>query len=256
MLKESVAMNLSEALKTYEVPCLAHLHANPCLMIGHVKHKEQTQCMYLSPFEQEGDFFAKYEVGCEEAVLALLLKFCAIKNDERLENFLNELDIGYLSAESNFAEEEAEQIAQKLKNKNANLIISEDLEFHKNADNIAKLLSMVAYYCEFNIIYEKLNENIISSKLQIAHVIDELDSYDGAIVYKYVSDVSEFIYSSQQFAIANKVKNNDEILIKTKTEEFKRKLKIKQSLKGTIGLLPVSQVLSYPYEISKITQVG
>ena len=61
-------------------------------------------CFY--PFlDCEADFYVRYEVGTEEGVVALLLYEFADKGaDSRLESFINALDYGYLSAESNVSE--------------------------------------------------------------------------------------------------------------------------------------------------------
>lgn len=64
--------------------------------------KEELKSKYFS--------FAKYEVGSEEAVLALILNFFASNYDSKTKEFLEDLDLGYLSAECSVGEEEFEDI--------------------------------------------------------------------------------------------------------------------------------------------------
>lgn len=239
------------------------LHVKPTeakssLVIGDAKEslvESLEHFSYLSPFEyssQKLEFFAKYEVGSEEGVLAMILNFCATKRDERLDSFLENLDIGYISAECNIGEEEMEELALHVKSKY--LYICEDLEYHERAENIAKLLSMCQYYCEFNIIYEKLQNDIDKSSLIIADEIEELQSFDGAIVHYIDGDMR--LFGSNQFALSNRIKNRDMVLIKTKNNQFQREFVIKDDLKGTIALLESKkQDDTYAYEVSKITRI-
>lgn len=236
------------------------VNPNPCIVIGNAKEetlKDLNSFSYLSPFECENkniDFFGKYEVGSEDGVLALILNFCALKSDEKLEAFLDELDIGYISAECNIGEEEIEELALHVKGKSGYLYICEDLEFHERVENIAKLLSMCEYYCGFSIIYEKLQNDINQNNLIIADEIEELKSFDGAVVY--FVDGNEKLYGSKQFALSNRLQDKDEVLVKTKNHEFKREFVLKTNLKGTIGLLESEKKEdTYAYEVSKITRI-
>lgn len=258
-------MSLSSKLKEFQVQCLCKIpeNPNPCLVIGSLfEHPNLEDRLdkfsLLSPFDAQNekiDFFGKYEVGSEEGVLSLLLEFSTIKTDKGIEDFLNELDIGYISAESNLGEEEIQELAKRLKNSNAYIVICEDLEHHVNAENIAKLLSMLAYYGNYKIIYEKLDKEIKSDKVTIAHKIDELNSFDGAVVY-FTNQQLDGMLGSSQFALANRLNDGDMVLIKTKNGEQKRRFKISKELKGTIGLLQIKHTKNtYAYEVSKISRI-
>jgi NADH-quinone oxidoreductase subunit G len=81
--------------------------------------------------------FINYEVGTEEGVVALLV-------DTILENSELDLDIGYLSGETNVGEEELEQIAKISKRATKKtLVVGADLIAHPKAENIAKFLGLV-----------------------------------------------------------------------------------------------------------------
>lgn len=234
------------------------LQAKSCLVMGNAKGSlidSLEHFSYLSPFEyadEKLDFFAKYEVGSEEGVLAMILNFCATKKDDKLDKFLENLDIGYISAECNIGEEEIEELALHVKG--GYLYICEDLEFHERAENIAKLLSMCQYYCGFNIVYEKLDNSIDTDNLIVADEIEELKSFDGAIVH-YI-DGDKRLFGSNQFALSSRIKDRDMVLVKTKNSQFHREFVIKDDLKGTIGLLEgKKQEDTYAYEVSKITRI-
>jgi NADH-quinone oxidoreductase subunit G len=89
--------------------------------------------------------FVKYEVGTEEGVLALLAKTLLAGRVEvkKLAAFLDGLDEGYLSAESNVGEEEMEALRRQLARcRRVALVIGEDCINHPRAANIARLAAL------------------------------------------------------------------------------------------------------------------
>ncbi len=252
-------MALSEYLKKLSIKTIKQKDENSTyLVLGNLEKKEFDENYYLlSPFEADEesvDFFAKYEVGSEEGVLALLLNFCHVKSDGRLEDFLEELDFGYLSAECNFGEEEAEELSLKIQNEKICLFVCKDLEFHQNAQNIAKLLSMIKYYCKFDLVYESFENNISRSNLHTPQIIEELQSFDGAVVYFVSGD--KYLFGSHQFAMSNKIKHEDKVKVRTKQGEFERTFILNEELKGTIGLFEYKPKDTYAYEVCKITRIA
>ena len=85
----------------------------------------------------------KNEVGSEEAALAMIADaFIADKSSQK--EFFDELDVGYLSGESNISEEEIELLYHFSKRKKSpTLIIGEDLINHSSANNIAKIAGLL-----------------------------------------------------------------------------------------------------------------
>ncbi len=119
-----------------------------------------TEVVYLHPIEDQllqntVTQFIKYEVGSEEAVLALLVKNL-IKRDElsdELKKFFDSLDEGYISAESNVGEEEIEEFLRKMRYKERFVfIVGEDLYNHPQAANIAKLLGLLQSKSDFKVL--------------------------------------------------------------------------------------------------------
>ncbi len=99
--------------------------------------------------------FIKYEAGSEEGAAALLaetlLKDVALP--KTLREFMDDLDIGNLSAESNIGEEELETLKKSLIKKSGfSLVLGADLYAHPRAEEIAKLLAMLEAYAGFNVI--------------------------------------------------------------------------------------------------------
>jgi len=99
--------------------------------------------------------FIKYEAGSEEGAAALLAD-TLLKEAElpkSLRAFLDDLDIGNLSAESNIGEEELEALRKSLIKKSGfSLVVGSDLYAHPRAEQIAKLLALLEVYAGFNVI--------------------------------------------------------------------------------------------------------
>ena len=99
--------------------------------------------------------FMKYEAGSEEAVSALLVETLldGIDVPKDVKAFLDDLDIGNLSAESNIGEEELELLRKSLLKKSGfSLVVGSDLYAHPRAKQIAKILALVEKYTDFNVV--------------------------------------------------------------------------------------------------------
>ncbi len=99
--------------------------------------------------------FIKYEAGSEEGVAALLAETLLkeIELPKTVRTFLDDLDIGNLSAESNIGEEELEALRKSLIKKSGfSLVVGSDLYAHPRASHIAKLLALFEVYGGFNVI--------------------------------------------------------------------------------------------------------
>ena len=99
--------------------------------------------------------FIKYEVGSEEGVAALLVDTLLkdIELPKELRDFMDDLDIGNLSAECNIGEEELEALKKSLIKKSGfSLVVGSDLYAHPRAEQIAKLVALLEEYAGFNVI--------------------------------------------------------------------------------------------------------
>jgi len=99
--------------------------------------------------------FIKYEVGSEEGVAALLAETLLREAElpKAVQSFLDDLDIGYLSAETNIGEEELDALEKSLrKKKDFSLVVGSDLYAHPRAEQIAKLVALLEQYAGFNVV--------------------------------------------------------------------------------------------------------
>ncbi len=99
--------------------------------------------------------FMKYEVGTEEGVMALLAQTILqdADLDERERAFFEELDFGYLYAETNIGEEEFSHMMNSFSRaKKRVLIIGNDLIAHERSSNIAKLAALIEKYSDFSLV--------------------------------------------------------------------------------------------------------
>jgi NADH-quinone oxidoreductase subunit G len=133
--------------------------------------------------------FVKYEVGSEEGVVGMIAE--AVVNEEGKEKFkafFDELDVGYLSGESNFGEEELEKLTKNLRRKKSPmLVVGADVINHPEATNIAKLVAMIERYSDFNVVVIPPRTNTMGVSL-----ICELDDKAGSSVVGY-NEAGDFV---------------------------------------------------------------
>jgi len=140
----------------------------------------------------------KYEVGTEEGVMALLanaiLSDADLSDDERA--FFNDLDLGYLDAESNIGDEEIDQMMKSFsRSKNRVLIIGNDLIAHNRSENIAKLAALIEKYSSFSLVIVPSEVNTLGVSL-----ICDLDKDEDIIDVVGYNAKGNFIISSLSFA--------------------------------------------------------
>jgi len=205
----------------------------------------------------------KYEVGSEEGICALLLNFFASNYDNTIKKYIEDLDFGYICAESSAGEEEFEEAFENSLNaKVKTLVIGTDLLNHDRVENIVKLLAIIKKYSDFNLVIldESLEEKINSCKnFNLLEEIEELKSFNGTLVYKLIDENSDELLASQTFANIAKVSNENEVFIISKNEKIKKVLKIDEKLHGTIAILKTKNsediFNGYKYKQVKIEKV-
>jgi len=144
----------------------------------------RARVVYMHPIE-DGEIqnlvtqFIKYEVGSEEGVAALLADTLLKKEDlpESVRLFLEALDIGYLSAETNIGEEELEQVEKSLRKKEGfSLVVGADLYAHPRAEQIARLVALLERYAGFNVICIPPEGNALGVSL-VCDLEDQAEGY-------------------------------------------------------------------------------
>lgn len=223
--------------------------------------KNEAKFIYMHPIDnfELKDFytqFIKYEVGSEEAILALILNFFIESSNDNLKKFLENLDIGYLSAESSAGEEEFEEAFTTFENSNSKLlVIGDDIKNHERVENIVALLKNIKKYTDFELIFldEVLQEKLNSCENYKLEEVEDLKSFNGTLLYSLLGDETTILKASQTFANIAKVKDGDNIEILSKDEKIKRVLKIDENLHGTIAILNIENSINeYPYKQVKI----
>ena len=145
--------------------------------------------------------FMKYEVGTEEGVMALLanaiLSDADLSDEER--SFFDELDLGYLGAESNVGEEEFTQMLKSFSRASKKvLIVGNDVIAHHRAQNIAKLAGLIEKYSSFSLVVVPNDVNTLGVSL-----INELDKDEDIIDVVGYNAHGNFVISSLEFANLN-----------------------------------------------------
>ena len=148
--------------------------------------REKAKVVYMHPIE---DYeiqnlvtkFIKYEAGSEEGVAALLLELLTrgkeLPNEVR--EFIDNLDIGYLSAESSVSEEELDGINQDFwKRKRFGLVVGTDIFNHPRVENIAKIIALIEKYSDYKVVITPPASN----SLGISLICDLDDKEEGFIV--------------------------------------------------------------------------
>jgi len=133
--------------------------------------------------------FVKYEAGSEEGVMAMLAKTLLLDADlgDEFRTYFNELDEGYLCAESNVGDEEFARIAKSLRRmKRKTLVIGSDVLNHDCAQNIARLSALVETYTDFSLVIIPQNVNTVGVSLVCD--LDRDEKITGVVGYNASGD--------------------------------------------------------------------
>lgn len=210
----------------------------------------------------------KYEAGSEEGVVAMLAKTLldGCETSDTVQQFLDDLDEGYLCAESNVGDEEFRLIFEAAAvSPKKTLVVGLDLFNHKKSSNIAKICGVIDSVTSFSVViapkYSDDNGLEILDVKQngVLDPVSPLPEYNGTIVYQcYPNKQSnnDTLLGSAQFAIAARLNSGERVTIDgydgTKT------FVIDETLKGTIALnvLHEESNCGYRFEKIKLMRVG
>ena len=120
--------------------------------------------------------FMKYEAGSEEGVIALLANELLQNEDidESSRAFLDDLDLGYLEAESNIGDDELKLMSKAFARKeNRVLVVGNDIFAHHRAKNIAKLIALIEKYTNFSLVVVPTEVNTVGAALLCELDVDE-----------------------------------------------------------------------------------
>lgn len=205
-------------------------------------------CLY--PFlDCESDFYVRYEVGTEEGVVALLLCEFGVNSDiPTIKNFVNSLDYGYLSAETNISEEEIKEIKNSIvTHKNPLLIIGKDILSHPQKQNILNMLSALMEVSHLDIMFE----NAFLPPIYTLKSIQNLPENNGCVIYINKSDSTKnMLKISNEFARAWRLNNDEQISFTIDNKTMKAECKIDNNFSGIIGILEcdLQWQIGYPFK--------
>jgi len=120
--------------------------------------------------------FMKYEAGSEEGVIALLANELLQNEDidEKSRAFLDDLDLGYLEAESNIGDDELKLMSKSFaRSTNRVLVVGNDIFAHHRAKNIAKLIALIEKYTNFSLVVVPTEVNTVGVSLLCELDMDE-----------------------------------------------------------------------------------
>ena len=210
----------------------------------------------------------KYEAGSEEGVIAMLAKTLldGCETSDTVEQFLNDLDEGYLCAESNVGDEEFRLIFETAAmSDKKTLMVGLDLFNHKKSSNIAKMCGVIDSFSTFSVLiapkYSDGNTVEILDVQQLGALdpVSPLPEYNGTVVYQcYPNKQSnnDTLRGSAQFAIAARLNNGD--LVAIDGYDGTKTFLVDETLKGTIALnvLDEESNCGYRFEKIKLMRVG
>jgi hypothetical protein len=225
------------------------------ISIGNLPLKDINADVFLHPVKYKNSI--AYEPMAEEAVIALIAKHFTYENvPEKVKDYFDEMDDGYLFGESNFDEFDLEKLEK------GKILIGKDVLAHPKIENIKKFLCLLRDFGGFEIegvdlpVFFEPSDPILAEIVEVEREyeieldeIDELDAFDGSVVYccsdRFVVKEDE-VLASQQFVIANKIKS-----LSVEIDGEVKKLHKLKDLKGTFGII-LKDTDDYPFKRVKI----
>jgi len=204
------------------------------------------------PLMNSIEFFSRYEAGSEEGVVAILAKEFLKDADlpKQARDYFDDLDEGYISAETNIGEEEIEELYNMLQNASNPLIVfGKDIFLNQRIENITKFINLIKKYSNIEV---KCLGDLKSDEIDSLKDVEELKSFDGTVIFEYNSNENRnLLAGSAQFAVAAKVKDTQQIVVKNQNREFR----LDKNLKGTIAMMAnETNEDSYRFKVAKITK--
>jgi NADH-quinone oxidoreductase subunit F len=211
--------------------------------------KKDAEFIYMHPMDDMElkvyySQFIKYEVGSEEGIATMLVDAFVKSSNDRIQSFIDELDIGYISAESSAGEEEFEQAVEKAQDKTQKtLIVGDDIFTHERSNSIVKLLCVLKKYTQFNVVVlnEKYAPLLDECSDESLEEVDDLPSYNGTLIYRHAGEHTDALIGSESFSRVAKVNHGDEVFIQSNGSSIQRLFKVDKNLQGTIALCAINE---------------
>lgn len=207
------------------------------IILGYAPHLLSPQSLFFSPIPLQNATQINYEVGTEEGVMLLLAHKLCTHPSSKLQKIFEEIDLGYLSAESNVGEEELEEIAEFLGDDNISILITQDFLTHPKGQNILSLFEEMALTPNIECFFDSFAPEVCTS----------LPEYNGIVVR--ITQGEPLLKGSQQFSLFAKLKDGDTPTISHQDFCIQAPFSLDSSLRGTIAILQLPMGFSsYPYQ--------
>ena len=210
--------------------------------------QKESEFIYMHPIDNVDlkvyySQLIKYEVGSEEGIASMLLDTFVKNPSSKVQDYLDDLDIGYISAESSAGEEEFEEAFEKAEGKTSKvLVVGRDITTHHRAKNIIKILKAIEKYSDLEVICldKDTQKKVNNCDDEDIEEVGELESYNGTVVYAiFDKEDCQKIVGSQSFARIAKIQDKDEVIINYNGQKLKKQFLINEDLQGTIALCPI-----------------
>lgn len=206
-------------------------------------------------FDCEADSYVRYEVGTEEGVLALFLyEFAKNSADCLIQNFINALDYGYLSAETNVSEEEFIKLKNLISTcQNPLLIIGTDIAHHAQKSNILNIISALKAHSNLEILCDEvLPQNFALNQ------ITSLPEHNGCVIFvahdsRQNISQTPTLKISREFARAWRLSDRQEIRFTLDSQNIRAICDLSADFSGIIGILHGANGLKPSYPFKNIT---
>lgn len=207
------------------------------IILGYAPHLGDSQSLFFSPIPLKDAYQINYEVGTEEGVLLLLAhQFCS-NPSKKLKEIFAQIDLGYLSAESNVGEEELEEILSFTQEEGFSLILTQDFLAHPAHQNLLAIFEELSQVPHIQCFLDVLP----------THSCSLLPEYNGSVVR--ISQGEPSLRGSKQFALFAKLQNGSTYTITHQDFCIQAPFVLDEEMRGTIALLELPDKFDqYPYQ--------
>lgn len=216
-----------------------------------VKNQFKSQ-VCLHPFlDTDTHSYMRYEVGAEEGIGALFLHALYAGQDRAVLAYINDLDFGYLTSETNLSEEEVDCLKMLVgQSKKPLLLIGSDVYLHDKASNIINMLHCL----DIDIMVLSPNANHLHH-LNKSDILPKpicgIPENNGCIVYLDYG-VESYFRISKEFARAWKLDDGVAVELSFDGVSVERTCQLDDKFSGIIGLLGMKDFYGYPYKQATI----
>ena len=209
--------------------------------------------IYINPLlDTQTKHYIRYEAGTEEGVAALFL--CDFYKGKSLIDTIKSLDYGYLTSETNIAEEEMQEIKKSFYlHKNPLLLFGDNFYLHQRNKNILNIFSNLAQSINIAFLGNDERIHIIKKSQKNIEQIATLPENNGCIVYvDFITLQKPLLRFSSEFAKAWNINDNDYIEICFDDFKIEAFCLLDSTLSGVIGILRLDKKIDCGYRYKKV----